>query len=506
MSTAPFPFRDVNPEDQQAASLDRLLAFIRQTVQPFSPYYRRMFDEQDTDLARITTYDEFRAVVPITTKQDIADNLADFTVMPSYPGVAEDPRVDEPRPAQWNAYREAAQQPGVRDLFHDRPESVRIREAFLREWQPIHFQSSGGSTGKALTTGYTYRDLDLQFRRSGAWWYGLCPSIGPEDKWLNLLPAAPHLAIYAGIIIPLLTAQPNFNTFGGKVMPTERQVELVAADCFSVIIAIPSYLTHWLRTARRLQREGRIRPINGIKVAYSVGEPITDAYRALLKGLFAEIGSPDVKVLEGMSSTELRTGGFYECAEGSKLHFDPEYFFAEILHPETREPVPWGSPGVFVWSHIDWRGTVILRYWTGDYVTGGMIWGTCPHCQLSLPRLITPIWRVERDFTKIRGNRVEFVALQDAVRGVPGVATFQIVIRKSDPADAGSRDLLEIYVAAAGNIPEPDVAFGITRTIRHQMELEPDAVVFASIPEIEARLFAQKLKAEWIVDRRSNPS
>ncbi len=501
-----FPFRDTSPEAQREISLARLLAFVRDVVSPYSPYYRRVLRERGVDVAGLRTYEDFRRAIPITTKADIVAHQAAFTVAPAYPGHPNPHGVEPLRPAHWAAYRAAAQTPGVRDVFGLRPEQDRIREQYLREWQPIHFQMSGGSTGRSITTGYTYRDLDLM-ARSAAWWYELNRRIRPDDKWLNLLPAAPHLGIYAGLLVPLLTAQPNFNTFGGKAMPTERQIELAAEDGnFAAIIALPSYLTHWLRTAGRMLDSGRIKPLAGFRLTFCVGEPITDSYRRLLKDLFRAVGAEDVAVLEGMGSTELRSPGFYECAEGSKLHFDPEYFFAEILHPQTREPVPWGEPGVLVWSHIDWRGTVILRYWTGDYISGGMVWGTCPHCRLTIPRLVTPIWRAERDFTRIRGARVEYVALQDAVRGVAGVQTYQIVIGTDDPAEAASRDRLDVTVAAAPGSDTVVLANAVRDAVKRQVEVLPDSVTVEPAADIEARLFARKLKAEWIVDLRPPPA
>src|SRR5690606_32535632 len=125
-------------------------------------------------------------------------------------------------------YRAAAAPGNFRDIFGMRPEEERVREQFLLDWRPIHFQMSGGTTGKAIVTGYTQTDLVERFSRSGAWWYGLNRSLTQDDKWLNLLPAAPHLAIYATMLIPLMQGQPNFNTFGGKVTPTENQVLLAA--------------------------------------------------------------------------------------------------------------------------------------------------------------------------------------------------------------------------------------------------------------------------------------
>ena len=198
----------------------------------------------------------------------------------------------------------------------------------------------------------------------------------------------------------------------------------------------------------------------------------------------------------------MRSAGFYECYEGSKLHVDPEYFFTEILDPDTKQPVAPGEPGVFVWSHIDWRGTAILRYWTGDYVSGGMQWGECPHCKLTMPRLITPIWRAAFDSTKFRGARIEYVALQDSVRSVVGVQTFQVLLHKEHEEDPTSRDILDIFVAITGQTEPDRIKQTILQTLKAKLEITPDTVQFQTVEEIEARLFARKLKAEWVVDTR----
>lgn len=451
--------------------------------------------------ADLRSYQDF-CRIPVTTKADLSAELDDFTLRPVYPGDNLPHRTEPIRADLLAGYRSAAGSPGTRDHFGMRPEADRVREQFLREWQPIHFQVSGGTTGRSIRTGYTLRDLELQFRQGGAWWYALNGLLGPEDKTLNLLPAAPHLGIYATMIVPLLNAQPNFNTFGGKVMPTERQVELVASDRFAGVIAIPSYLTHWLRTARALQDAGRIGPITSFKLCICIGEPITENYRELLRQQFAAIGSPEIAILEGMSSTELRSVGFYECAEGSKLHLDPENIFCEILDQHTQQPVAEGAPGVLVWSHVDWRGTVLLRYWTGDYAAGGIVEGECPHCGLTIPRLRTPIWRAERDSTKIRGARVEYLALQEAVRGVAGVKTFQVRIGKANTEDPYSRDTLEIALACDDCRGQDQVVSDVSRAVISATELTPDVIRVMDAAEIESRLFAVKLKAEWIVDER----
>lgn len=500
-----FPIRNVSSEDQKKASFARLLDYLQTIIEPYSPYYREQFRRNSINVFALKTYDAFRAAVPITYKHDIVGNLDDFTLSPGFPGEL-NPKNTEVLSGEHLARCHSDVEPAFAHPFREMTADEQVKAAFDREWRPIHFQMSGGSTGLAITTGYTYRDLHLQFRRSAAWIYELSARADADLKWLNLLPAAPHLAIYAGLILPLLNGRANFNTFGGKVMPTERQIEIAANDRFGAVLAIPSYLTHWLRTARDLLEKGRIAPITTFRMAVCVGEPLTQSYREIIKSLFREIGSPDVQVLQGMSSTELRTAGFYECVEGSGLHLDPEYIFAEILHPETREPVPAGEPGVFVWSHIDWRGTAILRYWTGDYIEGGIVDGPCPHCGLALPRLRTPIWRIEKDFTKIRGTRVEFVSLQDTVRSVKSVATFQIVIAKEDKSDPASRDKLEILVAPIAGVDTAIIEADVRKAVLSAVEISVDSITFSSAAEVEGRLFAKKLKAEWIVDIRDETS
>ena len=496
-----FPFTNTTPEIQQQLSLDRLLEYIRKMVHPYSPYYRKQFGELGIDPASLKTYEDFRRI-PITYKEDIVPIADQFALTPRMPGEPGKYDTEEIDPDHWASYAEYASKPGIRDVFFPRTEQQRMREAFLNEWLPVHFQMSGGSTGKSLMTAHTRRDVEVLFARAGAWWYAMRPDVDQTDKWLNLMPAAPHLGIYAGILIPLMNGQPNFNTFGGKVMPTERQIEIVAEDNFALMLTIPSYLTHWLRTAKRMIDEGRIAPITSFRIAYCVAEPITDAYKRVLHELFDAIGSKNVEILEGMGSTELRSAGFYECYEGSKLHFDPEYFFAEILDPETKEPVPWGQPGVFVWSHIDWRGTAILRYWTGDYVSGGMQWGTCPHCLLTIPRLITPIWRAAYDSTKFRGAQIEYVALQDCVRSVVGITTFQAHLRKEAEGDQTSRDILDVFIALAPGEDPEKLKSDVRAALKARLEITPDTVQIQPVEDIDARLFARKLKAEWVVDSR----
>src|ERR1019366_5960076 len=152
-----IPFSGISPDEQWRRSFDRLRSYLEEVVCRYHPYYRRLFRKLEIDPAAIRTYDDFRRI-PITTKDTVVSNLADFTLRPRYPGAGDVHDADEIDADSMIHYRAAAA-PGYRDLFGVRSSSERTREQFLRDWRPIHFQMSGGTTGKAVVTGYTHTDL-----------------------------------------------------------------------------------------------------------------------------------------------------------------------------------------------------------------------------------------------------------------------------------------------------------------------------------------------------------
>jgi phenylacetate-coenzyme A ligase PaaK-like adenylate-forming protein len=319
---------------------------------------------------------------------------------------------------------------------------------------------------------------------------------------LNLFPGAPHLAFFQPVITKFVVGGCMLDTFGARVIPTERQLELAARIEFKAVVAIPSYLVHWLKTGIKRIEKGEIDKITSFRYAVVAGEPVSPAYKDHIRSLFAQLGSENVKIIEGYGSTEIKVA-FYECAEGSRIHLHPKYFLWEMLDPKTLEPVGEEEKGILCFSHIDWRGTVFLRYYTGDLIEGGLTWERCPNCGLMWPRLLPPICRADKDFLKIKGTSVNLINLQSAVRDVEGVSTFQIVLTKMDIADPYSRDKLVIHVAVKEGADKKDVVDAIRVNVRKATEITPNEIIVKDAKEIERALFARTgLKADWFVDLR----
>ena len=57
-----------------------------------------------------------------------------------------------------------------------------------------------------------------------------------------------------------------------------------------------------------------------------------------------------------------------ECCPDSGYHNPaPDHFYFEIVDPDTHKPLPEGERGLSVLTHLDRRGTVLLRYALGDF-------------------------------------------------------------------------------------------------------------------------------------------
>jgi len=431
---------------------------------------------------------EYVQSFPITHKKDFAGSEDAFLLKAKGPGAPKDWALADVESAGVTTRLTGSLRVDVED-----PE-----EAFRHEWLPIHFQRSGGTTGQALTTSYTQYDIFGPFRDSAEYLYRVT-GVLPTDRVMNLCPAAPHLGIYATLILPLLIGQPNFNTFGGRVLPTGDQ--LLIADQFrpNAIIGITSYVGHWLRMLGTAVQSGQLAGLSSLRRVICVGEPVGTALRARLRDLANAGGARDIAVLEGMSSTEMRSAGFYECAEGSGMHVDDARFFVELLNPETRAAAEPGEPGILVWSHIGWRGHALARYWTGDYVARGLTLGECPSCGRYGQRLLGPISRYERDFTKVRGAIVEYTSLVEALQSVPQILNFQVILNKATPSDPASRDEMEILVGSEPNAVKREE---VVSAVRRASEITPDRVRFLGPDDVERKLFARKLKAELIIDDR----
>ncbi len=507
-------FYDLDPRDQRERSAHRLFKYLREYVEPYHPFLRRAYREAGVDLSRLKKADDIQRL-PIIDKNHLRADPLLFVLRPEMPGVPSTPGYETA------PLRKASVLKYVSEVIRNRPRDFsldvrrtsfqdRVKRRGLAEWLPIHFHVSTGSSGAPTPATYTHHDLTRVIPQIISL-FVIPKNVDPEesyfdwsDRTMNIFPGAPHLAFFMPVLAKCSIGTSSFDTFGGHVIPTDRQISIFAQGGFNSVTAVPSYLVHWLRRATQLQQDGVIGRLPGFKRAIVGAEPMSESLREHIRSLALGLGAhPRFRIYQSLGMTEMKWA-FLECCENSGIHLNPKFYHWELLDPVTRQPVPEGEPGVLTFSHIGWRGTVLVRYWTGDLIKGGMRWTRCEHCGYTFPRIFPPICRAEKDFTKIKGTRVDLSNLIEAVRDTPGVRNFQVFLDSEQPDIQYSRDVLSIHVVAESGSNVQDLEEQIARRVKYHTEVHPDHVVFeANEQEVERRLFAKNgIKAEYVVERR----
>ncbi|MBI4626784.1 MAG: AMP-binding protein [Verrucomicrobia bacterium] len=465
----------------------KLHRYLRDCVLPFSGHYHRLFGELGLDAGDIRSVDDLKKI-PFTAKEDLLPTPENprrslgFALIP-------DPHV-------------LAHRPGViaRALLRGR---ARVQDELDREWRPTFMTATTGRSTESVAFLYTQHDLHNLAVGGGR--VVEIARITREERMLNMFPFAPHLAFWY-----MHYAGGDRNTFalstgGGKCMGTEGNLRAIAKLKPQVLAAMPTFIYHVLRQA--LDEKLRL---EGVRLICLAGEKVPDGTRSKLAAMCAELGSPGVQVIATYGFTEAKLA-WTECpvAPGEPptgYHLYPDLGIIEVINPDTGQPVPDGQRGEIVWTPLDQRGTVVLRYRTGDLIENGLTWETCPRCGRTLPRLMGRISRVSDfralRFQKIKGTIVDFNELEHALDDIRGLGAWQIELRKAhdDPLDL---DEIVLHLVRIADMPEATLDRTLRELLHTRFELRPNRIVFHTADEIKVlHQVGVALKEQKVVDHR----
>jgi len=381
-----------------------------------------------------------------------------------------------------------------------------VREKLSAEFRPILLTSTTGRSGSPVPFLYTKHDLDL-LTTAGRRIMEVGRSL-PEYRHVNVFPYAPHLAFWQSHYASLGLGTFMVSTGGGKCVGTDGNINYIEKIRPDVLIGMPTFIYHLLRQA--VEEGRRWTTLRRIVLG---GEKASDGLRAKLRDLATQLGSVGVYVISIYGFTEAKMA-FPECPtlpmEGpSGFHLFPDMGLFELVDPKTGAVVPDGVRGEIVYTPLDSRGTVVLRYRTGDIAEGGLSWSRCPHCGRRLPRLVGPISRVSEmrslSLDKIKGTLVDFNVLEHLLDDQRGIAGWQIELRKrnDDPLEC---DEVVLHTAADQGVSEITLREQVLRRFHEVTELQPNQISFHSVAELRDLLGVGKLlKEEKIVDHRPRP-
>ena len=299
--------------------------------------------------------------------------------------------------------------------------------------------------------------------------------VGPDDTVMNLFPlsAVPHQgylsATWGAMAVgsKLLSAHTG-RPYGG--FPVHRRmdeaIDLIASQRATVLWGITSYVRRVIMRAEELGKD-----FSTVRLVMAMGEPCPTAMRDDMRARLTRLGSAHVTVNNGYGMTELM-GPSTECRENGGAHVPaPAQFYCEVVDPQTYAPVPDGARGLLVLTHLNRRGTVLLRYVAGDVVA--LTHAQCPHCGRHEPRFLGSPYRVD-GLTKVKGTLVNPALLLEGLSGLlsRGVREYQVVICRESPDDPLSADVLRVRAACA-ETERPRLRQEIEATVRAETEISP---------------------------------
>ncbi len=364
------------------------------------PYYRRRWADAGIDIGAIATLADLDRL-PLTPKRDLMDDPEGFRLqLPELP----------------------------------------LHERVL--WEVIYTTGTSAEPTPFYNTTHDYHAYLFQSRRVAE-----ISGIREVDVIANLFPltAAPMGAFVRSAANAYAAGASIFATLPGAPHGSfdvhrslEHAVRSIERHRATVLWGVPSYIRRVLLRAIETGAD-----FASVRMCVITGESTSAAMREEIRRRLRELHAQGTTVFDRYGSTEL--GAFAQCREESSWHNPaPEIQYHEVVDAETGRRLPDGERGELALTHLDRRGTVLVRFLVGDTVS--IEHGTCPLCGRNGERIVGPVVRT-KDLVKVKGMLINPAVLLDCLQSFPGVDELQVVVKRSDPNDPFSMDEMVVRVA-----------------------------------------------------------
>ncbi|MDR1869363.1 MAG: phenylacetate--CoA ligase [Treponema sp.] len=217
----------------------------------------------------------------------------------------------------------------------------------------IRLHASSGTTGTPTTIYFNSEDIKQWANYMARCIYGTgCTN---SDVFQNM--------ITYGLFTGGLGMHQGGEEVGMLVIPagagnTARQFRMMQDYGTTVLHATPSFLLH-LET--KMKEAGVARDSLSLKRAFAGAEPYSEDIRQRIEALLK------IDVYNSYGLSEMNGPGVaFECQCKAGLHIWEDGYIAEIINPDTLEPVKEGETGELVLTILCREATPILRYRTRD--------------------------------------------------------------------------------------------------------------------------------------------
>lgn len=409
---------------------DRLKKIVN-TCYERIPLYRKRFDEMGLRPEDIKSIDDIDKL-PFTTKQDLRD---------TYPfGLVAVPRGE--------LYR-------------------------------VH--ASSGTTGKQTVVAYTKRDIDVWAECAAR---SIVEAGGNETDFV-------HVSYGYGLFTGGLGLHYGAEKLGATAIPvssgnTDRQIQILQDYESDIICCTPSYAMYIGETVR----EKGIDP-SSLKLRAGIfgAEPWTEEMRGEIEK------SLGIKAYDIYGLSEIAGPGVSsECQAQDGMHINEDFFYPEVVDPDTGEPLPDGEYGELVFTCIGKQALPLLRYRTRDICA--ITHEKCK-CGRTLARMFKPKGRTD-DMLIIRGINVFPSQIESVLLELGMDPNYLIIVDKQN-----NLDTLEVQVEMNDKLFS-DTVKGIEMEEKRIAEaLRSTLSIAAKVRLVEPKSIARSEgKAKRVIDKR----
>ncbi len=288
----------------------------------------------------------------------------------------------------------------------------------------VRIQSTSGTTGRRVIAYYTQNDINL--------WEDCCA------RALIAAGADKEDVVQVSYGYGLFTGGPGLNGGSHKVgcltLPmssgnTERQLQFMLDLKATVLCCTPSYAAYLSESLKEMGYNADTIPL---KAGIFGAEPWTQEMR---RDIEQSLG---IKAHDIYGLTEISGPGVsYECSDQNGMHICEDHFLAEIINPETGEPLPEGEKGELVFTCLDKEAFPLLRYRTRDICVLSRKPCSCGRTHV---RMAKPMGRSD-DMMIIRGVNVFPSQIESVLISEGFTSNYQIKLGR-----VNHNDTFDIYV------------------------------------------------------------
>ncbi len=418
-------------EELAQLQLERLESTLNRVYRNV-PFYRRKFDELGISPEDLGSLDDLSRL-PFTTKDDLRGN---------YPY----------------------------GLF-----AVPLREV-------VRIHASSGTTGTSTVVGYTRNDIKT--------WSNLVARILTAGGVTR--DDVVQISFGYGLFTGGFGLHYGAERIGASVIPassgnTARQIKIMMDFKTTALVGTPSYAMLVAETVREMGI-----PASALSLKYGLfgAEPWSEGMRKEIQDMLGIVATDNY----GLSEV-IGPGVSGECLERRGLHINEDHFLAEVVDPDTLQPVPEGGMGELVITTLTKEAFPMIRYRTRDLTS--LMPGPCPCGRTG--RLMSRVAGRTDDMLIVKGVNVFPSQIESVLFEIEGTEPhYQIVIDRK-----GSMDEVTVLVEAAESIffDQMRRQSGMVEMIRKRLAQELGISVDVKLVE-KKTLQRFEGKAKRVVDNR----